>query len=71
MNNYSIILFDVNKNKKTPSFTIIAIPRTQQNKLRTFAINDDENPRVWIGPMEKWEKYKTSLHEIKYWESLR
>ena len=69
--NYSFIIFDVNKNKKAPSFTIIAIPRTRQNRLRTFAICEDENPRVWIGQIEKWEKYKTSLHEIKYWESLR
>jgi len=71
IDNYQIILFDVNKNKKAPSFTIIAIPRTQQNRLRTFAISNDENPRVWIGQTEKWETGKTMLHVRSFWEPLR
>ena len=86
IDNYSIAMFfvfasarDLNNPRYTASdssFTIVAIPRSQKNKLRTFAIGDDQTPRVWVGdpsvdlgPMLSGDNVR--LHEILEWEPLR
>ena len=79
IDNYEIILFEVkpstldkySKSKNDSTFTIIAIPKSQRNRLRTFGIGEDQTPRVWVGEESIWEKGKASLHDINLWEPLR
>jgi len=68
---YRIVLYDVVNDKETHSFTIVAIPKTQRTRLRTFAICQDETARVWIGQTEKWETGKAMLNVRSFWEPLR
>jgi hypothetical protein len=56
IDNYSICVFETTASGKRrdgrsfPSrFTIVAIPRSQYNRLRTFAICDEQTPLVWVG----------------------
>ncbi|MEO7994095.1 MAG: prepilin-type N-terminal cleavage/methylation domain-containing protein [bacterium] len=53
IDNYSMAVFYAarptlinNQTASDSTFTIIAIPRSQKNRLRTFAICDDQTPRV-------------------------
>ncbi|MEO7994094.1 MAG: prepilin-type N-terminal cleavage/methylation domain-containing protein [bacterium] len=52
IDNYSMAVFYASRSSGTTytgadsTFTIIAIPRSQKNRLRTFAICDDQTPRV-------------------------
>lgn len=53
IDNYSLAIFFANKSQivngltaQDSSFTIVAIPRNQRNRLRTFAICDDQTVRV-------------------------
>jgi len=85
IDNYSIAMFyvktsvlDPNNPQYTASdstFTIVAIPRSQKNRLRTFAIGDDQTPRVWISATADLGTMLTSdnvrLHEILEWVPLR
>ena len=76
---YKIIIYDTKPstlNEKGESnndstFTIVAIPRKQRKELRTFAINDDQFPLVWIGEESEWEKGKESLRDKSLWQPLR
>lgn len=78
IDNYSIMLWDVDPPTMTfgglpaydSSFTIIAIPRSQRNKLRTFGICDDQTLRVFVGRMENFEN-TFGLKDPKRWEPLR
>jgi prepilin-type N-terminal cleavage/methylation domain-containing protein len=76
IDNYSIILFDVKTaqmmggvSASDSSFTIVAIPRSQKNRLRTFALGDDQTPRVWVGAA--FDPTHISLNTITDWEPLR
>ena len=76
---YQIVYFNTKPNKinkrgkivRFSSFTIIAVPKYRRNRHRTFALSDDQTPRVWVGDAIKWEKEKASLHDINFWEPLR
>jgi len=78
IDNYSIMLWDVDPPTMTfgglpaydSSFTIIAIPRSQRNRLRTFGICDDQTLRVFVGRMENFEN-TFGLKDPKWWEPLR
>ncbi len=79
IDNYSIVVFIVHKStldengnsNLDSSFSIVAIPRSQRNRLRTFAIGHDQTPRVWVGKSEDWTTENVSLHNIELWEPLR
>ena len=85
IDNYSIIVFQVVASElmsgvsaSDSTFTIIAVPRSQKNRLRTFGIGDDQTPRVWVGQREDFEGCLSdpanpsfTLHEILQWEPLR
>jgi len=78
IDNYSIILFDVDPPTMTfgglpaydSRFTIIAVPRSQRNKLRTFGINDDQTLRVYTGTPEDFPN-SYGMRNIAFWEPLR
>lgn len=78
IDNYSIIVFDVKAAQmmggvtaSDSTFTIVAIPRSQRNRLRTFALGDDQTPRVWVGPAGTFDPNNISLNNINQWEPLR
>ena len=83
IDNYSIILFQVGAptyegdfSAADSSFTIVAVPRSQKNKLRTFAIGDDQTPRVWVGDPADYvaimaPPQTVSLSNVENWEPLR
>lgn len=56
IDNYSICVFQTGislkkrkYNYSNSTFTIVAIPRSQKHRLRTFAIGDEQTPLVWVG----------------------
>ena len=87
IDNYSIALFQVATSTLDPNnpsytasdstFTIVAIPRSKKNKLRTFALGDDQTPRVYVGLEGDLETALTadppsvSLNTLTNWEPLR
>ena len=79
INNYTIIIFKAKpstlnsggESNNDSTFTIVAIPRSNRNNLRTFAINDYQSPLAWIGEGIKWEKGKESLRDRNLWQQLR
>lgn len=81
IDNYSIAMFYVAQSfdvggysASDSTFTIVAIPRSQKNRLRTFAIGDDQTPRVWVGDTDLGAMITgdtVRLHEIEEWEPLR
>jgi len=76
IDNYAIVIFDVKKstlNEKGESngdstFMIVAEPRSPRNNLRTFAIDQDQIPYVWIGKDSQWGEGKTKLDDRSLWE---
>ena len=56
---------------KVSSFTITAIPKRTDNRLRTFGIGVESYPLVWVGSPDAWSTVNVSLHNIKLWEPLR
>lgn len=74
IDNYSICVFQTttswkksNHGKTYPStFTIVAIPRSQKNRLRTFGIGDDQTPRVFVGDSSTFES-RLSSHPSAIW----
>ncbi|MBU1023616.1 hypothetical protein KKB99_04920 [bacterium] len=76
---FNLIVFDVEKSVrdddggiiKESTFTIVAIPDNRRNRLRTFAIGDDQTPRVWVGDEKRWTTQNVDLHDIELWEPLR
>ena len=82
IDNYSIALFHVGESTMIgdfsaadSSFTVVAIPRSTKNRLRTFAIGDDQTPRVWVGTTDLGtqlnDPVSVSLSNIEEWEPLR
>jgi len=81
IDNYSIALFQVTTSLMSggysaadSSFTIVALPRSQRNRLRTFALGDDQTPRVWVGSTDLIAEINAntvSLQTITEWEPLR
>jgi prepilin-type N-terminal cleavage/methylation domain-containing protein len=76
IDNYSIIVFNVRPavmmggvSANDSDFTIVAIPRSQRNKLRTFALGADQTPRVWVGT--GFDPNAISLSNLSQWEPLR
>lgn len=78
IDNYSLFLFDVDPPTMTfgdlpaydSTFTIIAIPRSQRNKLRTFGINDKQALRVYTGRKEEFSA-DDGLENANRWQPLR
>ena len=81
IDNYSIAMFYIAVSEdqggysaSDSTFTIVAIPRSQKNRLRTFGIGDDQTPRVWVGTADLAGMLtgdNVRLHEITEWEPLR
>jgi len=89
IDNYSIAMFmvvtsvpDPNNPRYTASdssFTIVCVPRSQKNKLRTFGLNDDQTPRVYIREDDpdgsqlgtQLDAGEVALNVIEQWEPLR
>ena len=83
IDNYSLACFHVgistymgDFSAADSSFTIVAVPRSQKNRLRTFALGDDQTPRVWVGETDLGAMLATdppsvSLSTIEEWEPLR
>ena len=83
IDNYSIAMFQVRIanmmggfSASDSSFTIVAIPRSARNKLRTFALGDDQTPRVYVGTAADLAAAlampgSVSLTNINMWEPLR
>ena len=79
IDNYSVHIFNVVRSLEIggvsasdSSFTIVATPRSDRNKLRTFALGEDQTPRVWVGDDSLWDDTTMiQLNNIEYWEPLR
>lgn len=79
IDNYSIAVFNVQKSTLDKNgnsnfdstFTIVAFPRRQRNRLRTFALGDDQTPRLWVGKFIECSTENVSLHNIEMWKPLR
>lgn len=85
IDNYSIIMFRVQTSTLDPNnpnytasdstFTIVCVPRSQKQKLRTFALGDDQTPRVYVGLAADFGTAITndsiSLNTLINWEPLR
>jgi prepilin-type N-terminal cleavage/methylation domain-containing protein len=81
IDNYSIALFEVKFSTMVggyaaadSTFTIVAMPRSNKNRLRTFALGDDQTPRVWVGSGDLVSQIganTVSLTNITEWEPLR
>jgi prepilin-type N-terminal cleavage/methylation domain-containing protein len=85
IDNYSIVMFRVQTSAKDPNnpnytasdstFTIVAVPRSQKNKLRTFALGDDQTPRVYVGTPADFATAiandQITLNVLTNWEPLR
>ncbi len=87
IDNYSIVCFQIAISEEIgntgytasdSTFTIVAVPRSQKNRLRTFGICDDQTPRVYVGDDAAWEaavavpdELAFSLSDITQWEPLR
>jgi hypothetical protein len=77
IDNYSLVYFHAEKAildshglvLKPSTFTIIALPRSQRNKLRTFAIDDSQTPHIFVG--KELDYNSVNLHDRKYWKPLR
>ena len=87
IDNYSIIVFQVSAStdefgtgykSSDSTFTVVAVPRSQKNRLRTFGISDDQTPRVWVGDAGDFAAALAdpsnptfTMHNIDQWEPLR
>ena len=86
IDNYSIICFQIAISQEIgttgytasdSTFTIIAVPRSQKNRLRTFGISDDQTPRVFVGDEASFgtqadaDPQTFTLRDITQWEPLR
>lgn len=78
IDNYSIMLWDVDPPTMSfgglpaydSTFTIIAVPRSQRNRLRTFGICDDQTLRVYVGRPEFFDN-SFGLKNPQLWSTLR
>lgn len=79
IDNYTIVTFEVTKSQKNddgeivepPKFAIVATPNNVKNKIRTFAIGDEQIPYLWVGVEYSWTTENVDLHDTKLWEPLR
>jgi prepilin-type N-terminal cleavage/methylation domain-containing protein len=85
IDNYSLVVFQVGASTMVgdfsaadSSFTVVAVPRSQRNKLRTFSLGDDQTPRVFVGTSDQFAAYfadpnnpNVSLKNLDEWEPLR
>ena len=79
INFYSIAVFNVTlsvkgndgKIQKPSTFQIVALPYSQRKGLRTFAIDDNQTPLMWIGPRFAWTLKGLNLKDPKFWMPLR
>ena len=77
IDNYSLAVFRVNNpspesdQSYEPSFQIVSIPRSQKNKLMTFAICEDQHPRLWIGDESSFNLESLDLKNDDLWKPLR
>ncbi len=78
IDNYSLIVFDVDPPTMSfrgcpaydSTFTIIAIPRSQKNRLRTFGFNTRQTPYVYVGSKEDFPR-AYGMRNMIHWEPLR
>lgn len=78
IDNYNLVVFRRTKpvykdgTLVSPStFEIIAIPTTKRNRLRTFAITDEQTPLVWVGRSSEFSTDNPDFSNIELWEPLR
>jgi hypothetical protein len=77
IDNYSIAAFitanpNIDSNMViAPSFSIVAIPGSVKNRLRTFAICEDQHPRMWMGDESSFDLDSLDLQDDKLWRPLR
>lgn len=67
---YNIVAFNVCEMSNTSvssSFTIVAIPDDSETKLRTFAINQDNNAVLWIGEDSEFSLNDLELSNRNSW----
>jgi hypothetical protein len=67
VDNYSLCTFYADQKH----FYIIAVPSPQKMKLRTFAISDDQTPRVWVGKDSEFSPTDFDFGNPAKWEPLR
>ncbi|MFH1514902.1 MAG: prepilin-type N-terminal cleavage/methylation domain-containing protein [bacterium] len=78
IDNYSIIVFDVDPPTMSyfglpaydSTFTVIAIPRSQKNRLRTFGINMTQTIRVYTGTEDDFPR-SYGMNNSDIWNVLR
>jgi type II secretory pathway pseudopilin PulG len=78
IDNYSIVVFDVDPPTMSfhglpaydSTFTVIAIPRSQKNRLRTFGINTRQTPYVYVGKEEDFPR-ALGMRNMAFWQPLR
>jgi prepilin-type N-terminal cleavage/methylation domain-containing protein len=81
IDNYSILVFDTDPPTMTfgglpaydSTFTVIAIPKNQKNRLRTFGMNTDQTLRVYVGEESNFLNSfgNSSFTTPAIWEALR
>ncbi len=78
IDNYSLIVFDVDPPTMSfhglpaydSTFTVIAIPRSQKNRLRTFGINTTQTPFVYVGSESDFP-HSIGMRNMSLWYPLR
>lgn len=78
IDNYSIIVFDVDPPTMTfgglpaydSTFTVIVVPRSQRNRLRTFGINTTQTLRVFVGNESDFAS-SFGLKDANLWQPVR
>ena len=78
IDNYSMIVFDADPPTMSfhgapaydSTFTIIAIPRNQKNRLRTFGINTTQTAFVYVGTETDFP-FAYGMRNLSMWEPLR
>lgn len=81
IDNYSILVFDTDPPTMTfgglpaydSTFTVIAVPKSQKNRLRTFGLNTDQTLRVYVGRENDFLNSfgNASFTTPSIWEALR
>lgn len=78
IDNYSLIVFDADPPTMSfygapaydSTFTIIALPRNQKNRLRTFGINTTQIPYVYVGAATDFP-FSYGMRNMDLWDALR
>jgi len=74
IDNYKIVYFKASekelKSGNDIPFIIIALPRSEKNKLRTFSINQNSELKIWNGNKIEWNDLSNEFDNTKLWKLI-